>query len=639
MKPTLHRVLRILAVASCFVVLNCHPAVGSQNDAKSEFVRLSYVEGDTRVSQGHGGKIDLNSAWEQALHGLPIQEGFTLATGGGRAEIEFESGWTAYLAQNSTLEFKNVDIAEGVPRTKLMLLTGTISVEYRPVPGESLDIEAPSGDMARFVITESMRIDSFLDGLSVTPGGTDGVGLLEAGMHGDFIFPGKSTVYVKGNAIPGGWHPSLSLSEWEKWVSARVTERNTILAAAMKASGLSEPVPGLVDLYKSGDFFDCEGNSKCWAPTDNAQKQNLSAAVLASREPGSQSGPTIPTAAASQQFGSKFRDRYELYTRHYPGPHCTTITETVQRDLYTREERVVNSGSDAPSWGFPLCHAGSFSYYPSRGYVWVAGKKHHHHPCHWVKYQGHEGYVPRSWRDVRGRPPVNLKYGMLIPSERIPGKLEVIKVADVGRVSSLSAPPRAFREPDVSHTVAAGRPQIEARLFSESIRDRNTTALSAPITFDFGHHAFMRQEAPTPHHASALTTVAQLNSSGGIKGNRGAWLGAGTFGSGGKSGGGGGEHGWRRGSGGGGHGSGGSGGRSAGSSGGHGLAGSGYSGGGGGGGGHSSGGGGYSGGGSSGHSSGGGGYSGSSGGGSSGGGGGGTGGRSGGGGGVGRAGR
>ena len=635
MKPTLHRVLRILIVVSCSVVLNSHPAVGSQNDAKSEFVRLSYAEGDVRVSQGQGGKIDLNSPWQKAIHGLPIQEGFTLATGGGRAEIEFESGWTAYLAQDSTLEFKNVDIANGVPRTKLLLLTGTISVEYKPVQGEWLDVQGPSGDMARFVMMESMRIDSFLEGLSVTASpGTDGVGVLEAGKHGDFILPGKAIVYIKGDAIPGGWYPSESLSEWEKWVSARVTERNTILAAAMKASGLSEPVPGLVDLYKNGDFFDCGGDGKCWAPADHAQEQNLSAAVFTSREPGTQSAPTIPTAAASQQFGSKFRDRYELYTRHYPGPHCTTITETVQRDLYTHEESVVNSGSDAPSWGFPLCHAGSFAYCPSRGYVWVAGRKHHHHPCHWVKYQGHEGYVPRSWRDVRGRPPVNLKYGMLIPSARIAGKLEVMKVTDVGKVSTLTAPPRAFREPEISHAVATKPPQIEARLFSESIRDRITTVPSPPIRFDSAHNAFTRQEPPTPGHASGPTIVARLNSNGGVKGTLGPWQGAGTSGFGGRSVGGGSEHGWR----------GGSGGHSGSSSGGRGSGGGGYSGGGGGGGrgsgsggGHSSGGGGYSGGGGGGHSSGGGGYSG----GGSGGGGGysGGGGSSGGGGGGGRAGR
>ena len=604
MKPTLHRVLRILVVASCSVVLNCHPADGSQNDAKSEFVRLSYVDGDVRVSQGQGGKIDLNSGWEQAIHGLPIQEGFTLATGEGRAEIEFESGWTAYLAPDSTLEFRNVDIATGVPRTKLMVLTGTISVEYKPVPGEWLDIEAPSGEMARFVMMESMRIDSFLEGLSVTASpGTDGVGLLEAGKHGDFILPGKSIVYIKGDAIPGGWYPSESLSEWEKWVSARVTERNTILGAAMKASGLSEPVPGLVDLYKNGDFFDCEGDGKCWAPADHAQEQNLSAAVFTSREPGPQSAPTIPTAAASQQFGSKFRDRYELYTSHYPGPHCTIITETVQRDLYTHEERVVNSGSDAPSWGFPLCHAGSFAYYPSRGYVWVAGKKHHHHPCHWVKYQGHEGYVPRSWRDVRGRPPINLKYGMLIPTARTPGKLEVMRVTDVGKVSTLNAPPKSFREPEISHAVATKPPQIEARLFSESIRDRITTVPSFPIKFDSVHNAFTRQEPPAPGHANGPTIVARLNSNGGVKGGLGPWQGAGTssFGGrpvGGGSGGHSGSSSGGRGSGGGGYsGGGGGGGHSSGGGGVHSSGGGGYSGGGGGGG-HSSGGGGYSGGGS-----------------------------------------
>jgi hypothetical protein len=204
MKPTLHRVLRLLVVASSFVMANSHPAGGSQNDAKSEFVRLSYVDGDVRVSQGRAGKIDLNSRWEQAIRGLPIQEGFTLVTGAGRAEIEFESGWTAYLAQDSTLEFKNADRANSAPRTRLLLLTGTIRIEYEPVQGESLDVQGPSGDMARFVIPESVRIDSFLDGLSVTAVGTDGVGCLKRENMAILFFLGRPLCMSRATQFRAG---------------------------------------------------------------------------------------------------------------------------------------------------------------------------------------------------------------------------------------------------------------------------------------------------------------------------------------------------------------------------------------------------------------------------------------------------
>ena len=75
-----------------------------------QIVRLSYVEGDVRVARGkEAEKQDQQpgetSGWEQAAANLPLETGYGLVTGTGRAEIEFEDASVAYLADNSVLTF------------------------------------------------------------------------------------------------------------------------------------------------------------------------------------------------------------------------------------------------------------------------------------------------------------------------------------------------------------------------------------------------------------------------------------------------------------------------------------------------------------------------------------------------------
>jgi hypothetical protein len=71
-------------------------------------VYFASVQGDVRISSGKDHRPDLNQPWEQALAGELVQEGCALATGDGRAEIEFENGSTVYLAENSVLLFREL---------------------------------------------------------------------------------------------------------------------------------------------------------------------------------------------------------------------------------------------------------------------------------------------------------------------------------------------------------------------------------------------------------------------------------------------------------------------------------------------------------------------------------------------------
>jgi hypothetical protein len=84
-------------VALLGLTLFLAPAACAQDADSVRVVRLSRAEGQVLVS--HPG----SDAWEEAPVNLPLQEGDSLATQGGLAEIEFENGATAYLAENSVL--------------------------------------------------------------------------------------------------------------------------------------------------------------------------------------------------------------------------------------------------------------------------------------------------------------------------------------------------------------------------------------------------------------------------------------------------------------------------------------------------------------------------------------------------------
>src|SRR3977135_3213363 len=99
-------------------------AAHAQDSDDARVVRLSRTDGQVLVS--HTG----SDSWEDAPANLPLQEGDSLATQGGLAEIEFENGATAYLAENSVLQFTQLAVS-GRGRITTLNLTqvgGTFSI-------------------------------------------------------------------------------------------------------------------------------------------------------------------------------------------------------------------------------------------------------------------------------------------------------------------------------------------------------------------------------------------------------------------------------------------------------------------------------------------------------------------------------
>src|SRR5579859_5501183 len=55
-------------------------AASTSKQTFPQIVRISYLDGDVRVSRGHEGGAPKDTDWEKAVVNLPIQSGFSLAT-------------------------------------------------------------------------------------------------------------------------------------------------------------------------------------------------------------------------------------------------------------------------------------------------------------------------------------------------------------------------------------------------------------------------------------------------------------------------------------------------------------------------------------------------------------------------------
>lgn len=668
-----------------------------------EIVRLRYLQGDVRLSRGGKNGADLSTSWEIAQTNVPIEEGFTVATGAGRAEIEFENGSVIYLADNSVLEFNRLDSTYATPATNLELVTGTLTLNAKPAPREIFVISTPSERLS-FPVAALVRVDSFLDGVTATPENDKGDDLIEYG--GDTALPpgAKITAYLDGIRytanMPAGLANAISdlaarnssnkthlnagqpityqnnkrvtgnlandsgaPADWDSWVLARVTKRDQEMTAALKAAGLSAPVPGLIDMYESGTFYPCVPEGNCWRPNgvnnsvgvidlgegavlpDETTSAGDAAGAMLMASLRAPAFPASGFAPLQSQQSSEQSQSVQQGTIQQPAPgtipagNAQNLNITVYRvrldecsdqvhrqevmtDPVTGEEIILNDTIVREPWMWGLCNSGGWI--PFRGrYRFVAGRT-HHHSVHYVHIGNKNGWVPRNPHDVRGHTPLNLKNGAFVAGKKSESPLQFVKWNPADKVTLLTKTPKEFRpSEEKSARMPVQRPEIQGRLVT---RTPVTTARTQPgekfapgsfartgertITYNYHAKTFERAGGePVGGHASAkpevvghFTASGQFNNgaNGSSRGNGGTSVGGRTSGGGGNDGYSGGGH---------------SGGSSGGNSGGH-SGGGGSSGGGGGGGGHSGGGGGSSGGG------GGGGHSGGGGGGSSGGGGG-----------------
>ena len=487
-----------------------------------QIVRLSYVEGDVRISRGKPAeKVDAHeqdaarqsanlpanggdgtTGWEQAVESIPIESGYSLVTGKGRAVIEFEDASTVYLADNSVLTFGELSTRAGAPTTEMSLLAGTATLDVRTqVPGDTFLLATPTDHVSmQYPQKACLRVDSYLDAVSLTP--RQNLTIRLPGMTAARPQTvGQTMTFSHGRRIvmPAAVTASAP-SDWDTWVADRVEARDTAMSEAMKDSGLTAPVPGLDALEGKGKFFACQPYGMCWEPANGwtAAPANVAEVDPQPGPPPSapQAVPAKPAPPASSPKAAKPAkpSKTDAYMASHPGAILHTedytfpcmaypVQELVATDPATGKEQIIDSSFDMSGWPY----AGPFSagypfgvgYYPRRGfspfwgfdafngyypwdwavchtgawirwqhhYVWVAGsKRHHHRPICWVKTGGKLGFVPIHPRDVAGKPPVNLKEGIY----RVTGKkdlpIERVGFDERTPLKLLDDAPKEFRQ-------------------------------------------------------------------------------------------------------------------------------------------------------------------------------------------------
>ena len=205
----------------------------------AQIVRISRVEGDVRIERGPEAERSTGAAWEKAVPGLPLETGFSLVTGAGRAVIEFEDASNLYLAENSVLAFNDLHTTEGVPYSAMALLSGTVSLHLRPdIAGEWFYLRTPTDTFAaKYRDKVDVRISSYLDGMAMTP--LAGGELHIIGFSPQDLAIGQTLYFRNGGrvkeAVPGD---PAAFTEWDHWVENLVNQRSAAMEAMLKASGL-----------------------------------------------------------------------------------------------------------------------------------------------------------------------------------------------------------------------------------------------------------------------------------------------------------------------------------------------------------------------------------------------------------------
>jgi FecR protein len=520
-----------------------------------EIVRVSYMQGDVRFSRGDAKGPNLEKDWEQAAVNLPILKNYSLATGNGRAEIEFEYGSVVYLAENSVLLFDTASVTNGVPTTELELITGTATFSMHAIAGERFQV-ATATDKVIFPGTGYMRVDSYLDAIALTPQ-----------KNGNMTVPVGQVKMVKGT--PNFYRDGVSIqpgaadlndlqragtpADWDAWVDARVKQRDADTAAALKASGLPAFIPGLTDMYKGGTFFACAPYGTCWEPKQlpsaktaasgtaangrtnvNATGGNFLLAAFhgdAQQTGSQQSGTQQSGAGAAQTQAIVLPPPQPIFSEYYePLGDCpvTELDTTTETDPVTGQERIVDQSIvdepiwwPADPWTWGLCHSGFWAHMPRRGtrFTFIVGRKHHHPPVHWMhgKKEG-DVFVPAHPSDVKGQTPLNLKYGVFKAKNGPNGPVQRIDYNPKETYSVLTEAPKEFRDVKYPERTATQRPEIQGRLVAGG--KAPGVGGKPDISYDYKSRSFVRAGAPVGGHAGKPVVVARGGYSNGGSGAR-----------------------------------------------------------------------------------------------------------------------
>lgn len=256
----------LLSLSILILTIACG-AVRAADLSYARIVRISVVSGDVQVSRpGH-------SSWEPAAQNMPVMQGMTIGTNNGYAEVQFEDGSTAWISEDTLVQFTELALADGSRISKLTLGEGTLSLMTELHRGDTFSVST-SAETMTVSKNSFFRIDCFHDGASVTvlagelevtsAGGTQA---LKKGQT--LAYESKlKTVSLKANPKP---------DDWDRWTvnRARATQYGTSQSSSYVTPAFSY---GLADMsgYGNWNYFagygygwQPNGMGSCWMPFSN----------------------------------------------------------------------------------------------------------------------------------------------------------------------------------------------------------------------------------------------------------------------------------------------------------------------------------------------------------------------------------
>ena len=460
-----------------------------------QIARLSFVDGDVRIQRGEQNPHRKDVTWEEAASGVPLESGYSIVTGDGRAEIELENASVLYLAPNSVLAINDLSTTAGVPHTEVALLSGTVTLHVQPyVSGETFLLHTPTDNITtRFPAGSNIRVTSYMDGVALSA--------LEGHLLTVSDHERTSTIYVKNGKriLDAGPIHHEDFSSWDHWVADRYAARTAATEAMLKASGLASPVPGLADMQGQGHFFDCEPYGKCWEPDAAAEHIQTTSQQDASGEKSSPIAASVVSGSSPGQAAQITRDIRFVGppAASGPGPQSAelgSLYPCIPGDVRPTLSR--GAQYPDPAWAWTVCHTGGWIYQNNR-YLWVAGKRHHRSCVHWVKSGRTAAFVPIHPRDVRDRLPVNRRAPAFAVGPKNEHTLQRVSLNNLHSVELMKEPPREFRNAVPTPLPRVAEPHMEGHQIHDfTIAKGMTPHPGIPIMFDHHSQSFMM-----PNHA------------------------------------------------------------------------------------------------------------------------------------------
>jgi len=260
--------LGALALALVFEVSlsaaqSAEPAGGASNGQPSRAIRLSYVDGQVRLSQG--GQV----LADQAVVNTPLFEGMQLATGdSGKAEIQFEDGSVVRIPPDSSL---TLTVLKGSGTSADAELTLNNGLSYFELQGgyQNGKIGVHFGDSE---VTTSgftvLRVDmDRLPGqVAVFSGNAhleSGNGSVELDLH-----DGESVALNGADPSHYDMAESIEPDSWDEWNSDRDQALTSEAAAQTGASSEmgQSANPAWNDLDANGSWYNVPGQGYVWSP-------------------------------------------------------------------------------------------------------------------------------------------------------------------------------------------------------------------------------------------------------------------------------------------------------------------------------------------------------------------------------------